>query len=60
MSGLYDLPYLLVADEEGNIFEDKSLRVLAREASSLRVPFLEEFIPMPRGVIYFFLKTLKP
>jgi pyruvate-formate lyase-activating enzyme len=59
MSGLYDLPYLLVADEEGNIFEDKSLRVLAREASALRVPFLEEFIPMPEGSDLFFLKNTK-
>jgi len=49
MSGLYDLPYLLVADEEGNIFEDKSLRVLAREASALRVPFFRRIHPHARG-----------
>lgn len=50
-----DLPYLLVADSGGRIFEDKSLRIIAREGHFLRIPSPDEFMELPPGSDLFFL-----
>lgn len=52
---LNELPYLLVSDEKGNIFEDKNLKVIVREGNKLRIPELNEFIELPEGSDIFYL-----
>ncbi|MCX7863242.1 MAG: radical SAM protein [Bacteroidales bacterium] len=49
------LPYILVADERGNIFEDQSLRVVGREGSFIKLLDAKDFIPLPKGSDFFFL-----
>ncbi|MCX7953775.1 MAG: radical SAM protein [Bacteroidales bacterium] len=56
---LNKIPYLLVADEKGNIFEDIELRLVVREGRKLRLPELDEFIELPYGSDIFFLPKHK-
>jgi pyruvate-formate lyase-activating enzyme len=50
-----ELPYILVADERGNIKEDKTLRVVGREANKIKILTKEDFIPLPEGSDFFYL-----
>jgi pyruvate-formate lyase-activating enzyme len=53
------LPYLLVSDEQGNIFEDTSLRVVGREKNHIKLLSPQEFIPLPHGSDLFYLPKRK-
>ncbi|HOK38937.1 MAG: radical SAM protein [Bacteroidales bacterium] len=50
-----ELPYILVADERGNIKEDKTLRVVGRESNKIKILNKEDFILLPEGSDFFFL-----
>lgn len=53
------LPYLLVSDEKGNIFEDISLRVVGREGNKIKLLEEKDFIPLPQGSDFFYLPKRK-
>lgn len=54
-----DLPYLVVSDEKGNIFEDSDLKIICREGNFLRIPKKHEFIELPYGSDLFYLPKHK-
>lgn len=54
------IPYLLVSDEKGNIFEDTSFHVVGRSALSFQKLTKEDFIELPFGSDTFYLPGRKP
>lgn len=57
---MQNVPYLLVCDEQGNIVEDTSLRVVGREANKIKILKPDDFIPLPKGSDFFFLPKRRP
>lgn len=56
---MQNLPYLLVSDKKGNIFEDTSLRVVGREGNKVKLLEEKDFIPLPEGSDIFYLPKRK-
>jgi len=54
------VPYLLISDEKGNIFEDTSFQVVGRSANSFQKLKKEDFIEIPFGSDTFYLPGRKP
>jgi pyruvate-formate lyase-activating enzyme len=57
---MQDIPFLLVSDEKGNIFEDTSLHVIGRESNKIKLLSPDDFIPLPKGSDLFFLPKRIP
>jgi len=54
------LPYLLVSDGDGNIFEIKELWMCGKTLSGFRVPEPDEVIPLPYGSDLYMLPDRAP
>lgn len=54
------LPFLVVSDGEGNIFEIPEYRMAGRSVEDFHVPSHEELIPIPHGSDLFRLPGRKP
>ncbi len=49
------LPYLLVSDEQGNLFEIPELRMVGMALNEFQLPAADELIPLPEGSDLFHL-----
>ncbi|RME64480.1 MAG: radical SAM protein [Nitrospirae bacterium] len=56
----YRVPYLVYANEKGEVFEENGLLMIGREGKNFRVPELEELIPLPEGSELFVLPGRAP
>jgi len=54
------IPYQLISDENGNIFEDLNYRVVGRSGNDNKILNKEDFIELPFGSDIFFLPGRKP
>ncbi len=54
------IPFLLVSDEKGNIFEDTSLQFVGREGNHVVLLKPNDFIPLPEGSDLFYLPKRRP
>ena len=57
---LNDYPFLVYSDNEGNIYEDRNLLMVAREGRKIRLVELEELIELPEGSNLFFIPDSHP
>lgn len=54
------LPYLVVSDEQGNLFEIPELRMAGMALNELQLPHASEIIPLPEGSDLFHLPGRLP
>jgi len=54
------VPYMLYADNKGQIFEEPALLMVGAEAKNFRIPEPEELIPLPEGSELFALPDRAP
>lgn len=54
------VPYLVYANDKGEVFEERGLLMVGREGANFRVPDVEELIPLPEGSELFVLPERAP
>jgi wyosine [tRNA(Phe)-imidazoG37] synthetase (radical SAM superfamily) len=57
---LKELPYLVYADEKGQIYNHPYLKVVGKSGEQIVIPQPEDFIPLPEGSKLFFLPKCPP